>query len=169
MNENNLFDNDNKFIKTFDFKTLYSDIPHDKLKENLEYFVNSVYEFKNKRYLNINKNSAWFTNKAQKYGSCTKEELVRQINYLIDHSYIHFDGKLEKLVIGIPTGNNCASDMANIFLHVYERKNVESLIENYNLDYISQLGDTFRFQDDLINFKNRPINDSIITDIYPKE
>ena len=121
------------------------------------------------RYLNISKHSACFSNKAKKFGSCTKLELLTQINYLIDNSYIYFDDKIEKLVIGIPTGTNCASDIANIFLHVYERKNADSLVEDHNLEYISYLGDTFRFQDDLTNFNNRLINNKVITDIYPKE
>ena len=35
----NLLNPGNKYIKTFDFKTLYTKIPHNKLKENLKIFI----------------------------------------------------------------------------------------------------------------------------------
>ena len=80
-----------------------------------------------------------------------------QNEYLIDNSFISFDGTIKKLITGIPTGTNCASDSANIFLYVYEKENIENLIENRNLNYLSIIGDNFRYQDDLINFNNRNI------------
>jgi len=58
-------------------------------------------------------------------------------------------------------------NMANIFLHVYEKQNVEDLLETHRLNSLSNIGDTFRYQDDLINFNSHKINDRIITDIYP--
>ena len=39
MNNSNSNNNPNKSIKTFDFKTLYTKIPHNKLKEAMELFV----------------------------------------------------------------------------------------------------------------------------------
>ena len=168
MIENNLFNNNKKYIKTFDFKTLYTDIPHDELKNNIKTFINWVFILKDKRYINIGNKTASFSNKSKTFGSFTKDKFILQINFLIDNSFIYFDNKLERLVIGIPTGTNCASDLANIFLHVYEKSNVETLIENHNLNYLSSSGDTFRYQDDLINFNNRAINDQIITEVYPR-
>ena len=74
---------------------------------------------------------------------------------------------MKKLIVGIPTGTNCASDLANIFLHIYEKQNVENLVEKHRLNRLSNIGDTFRYQDDLLNFNSHKVDGNIITDIYP--
>ena len=43
MNNNNIFNNDNKYIKTFDFKT---DIPYIELKDNIALFINSIFKIR---------------------------------------------------------------------------------------------------------------------------
>ena len=86
---------------------------------------------------------------------------------MIHNAFIYFNNELKKLVTGIPTGTNCASDLANIFLHIYEKNNVENLIETHRLNTLSNIGDTFRYQDDLINFNSHKVDDNIITAIYP--
>ena len=95
--------------------------------------------------------------------SFTKEEFISQITYLI----IYFNNGLKKLVIGIPTGTNCALDLANIFLHIYEKKNVEHLIANHRLNCLSNIGDTFRYQDNLISLNLHKVNDNINITINP--
>ena len=101
----------------FDFKTLYTKILHNKLKENLKIFISSVFNFKNKRYINISCNSAQFSDKPYKHGSFHEKDFINHTEYLIDNCYTAFDNKV---VIGIPMGTNCSSHVANIFLHVYE-------------------------------------------------
>ena len=74
---------------------------------------------------------------------------------------------MKKLIVGIPTGTNCASDLTNIYLHIYEKQNVENLVEKHRLNRLSNIGDTFRYQDDLLNFNSHKVDDNIITNIYP--
>ena len=45
MNNSNSNNNPNKSIKTFDFKTLYTTIPHNKFKEAIELFVRDVFGY----------------------------------------------------------------------------------------------------------------------------
>ena len=66
-----------KYINTFDFKTLYTQIPHDKLKENLKTFISSVFNFKNKCYINIAYNSAQFSDKPYKHGSFNEKDFCK--------------------------------------------------------------------------------------------
>ena len=122
MTEQNIYNQGIKYVQTFDFKTLYTDIPHNDIKNNLTYFVNSIYKLKNKLYINICNKTETFSDKANQYGSFTENQFISQLHYLIENAYIYIDNKLLKLIIGIPTGTNCASDLANVFLHVYERK-----------------------------------------------
>ena len=55
MVESNLLNQNEKHIKTFDFKTLYTKIPHQKLRENIKDFISSVFTLKAKKYINISK------------------------------------------------------------------------------------------------------------------
>ena len=59
----NLLDSGKKFVKTFDFKTLYTKIPQDKLKDNLNLFVASIFALKNKKFINIGHKYGFFSDK----------------------------------------------------------------------------------------------------------
>ena len=39
------------------------------------------------------------------------------LNYLIDNSYVTYQGKIYRQVIGIPMGTNAAPQIANAYLH----------------------------------------------------
>ena len=52
-----------KSVKSFDFKTLYTQIPHAQLKKNVKTFVHRVFHHKKKRLINIKEKSAYFSNK----------------------------------------------------------------------------------------------------------
>ena len=54
------------------------------------------------------------------------------------------DNKVHQQIIGIHTGTNSVSDLANIFLHVYEKSFVDKLIEGRNAEYLDKLGNIFR-------------------------
>ena len=79
------------------------------------------------------------------------------------------DNNVHQQIIGIPTGTNCTSDLANIFLHVYEKSFVDKLIEDGNAEYLDKLGNIFRYQDDFITFGEYMTISKTFTDIYPNE
>ena len=64
-------------------------------------------------------------------------------------------------------GTNCAPDLANIYLHVFEYAYIHSLIDNQNFDLAAKLSNIFRYQDDLIVFEDDGMFETIIRDIYP--
>ena len=118
MVASNLLNDGYKYINMFDFKTLCTKIPHDKLKENLKVFISSVFNFKNRHYINIGYNSAQSSDKPYKHGSFNETDFINHTEHLIDDCYTAFDNKVVQQVIGIHMGTNCASHVANIFLHV---------------------------------------------------
>ena len=161
-----------KNISTFDFCTLYTSIPHDQLKLNLEKFVNRIFEFKEKVFLtpNLFTKKAYFgQSKSSKGISFDKEILLACLNYLIDNSYFIYNKSVYRQVIGIPMGTNCAPHIANIYLHVYENEYVEKLIENNDLKTLEKLKDIFRFQDDLFSVNDDGIFENILSTMYPRE
>ena len=82
--------------------------------------------------------------------SITAENLIEWINYIIDNSYISFQGKVYKQVVVIPMGAGCARWLANIFLHMYEYEYTRQLIKDKDIKTASRLSRMFRYQDDLL-------------------
>ena len=73
-----------------------------------------------------------------------------------------------KQIIGIPVGTNCAPYLANIFLHRYEKEFVSYILTvNANIAY--SMKHIFRFQDDLIVFKDDDVFITVSGNIYPAE
>ena len=171
MFENNL-NSGNKSISTFDFSTLFTNIPHEQLKDNLTKFVNRVFNIKNKQYVVYSGffKNCYFSDKPNK--SCikfTKDELLDCIYFLIDNAYVRHDGKIYRQVIGIPMGTSCAPHKANIYLHQYEHEYFIKLYEENKLIELAKLENIFRYQDDLLSMNDFGLFESIICDIYPRE
>ena len=81
---------------------------------------------------------------------------------------IRFDSELNKQIVGIPMGTNCAPLVADLFLSCYERHFMLSLSEDNQSDFIEAFNSTSRYLDDLLNIDNN-FFDSMVNRIYPSE
>ena len=149
------------------FKTLYTNIPQDKLKGNLKIFISSIFKVKKKKH--VTKKRAYFSDKTSKFCSFNENDIINQVNYLIDNCFIQYNKSVLQQVIGIPMGSNNASHMANIFLHIYEKAYIEHLIDEGNTDVIKNHGIPFWYQDNLIIFGNSYANEEFLRNMYPPE
>jgi hypothetical protein len=63
-------------IKTFDFSTLYTSLPHDKLKTRLKETNHKAFSHRNygSKFVVLGYNSIYFSNKIQKGKTCYSEE-----------------------------------------------------------------------------------------------
>ena len=94
-------------------------------------------------------------------------ELINVINTVIENSYIKFNSKVYKQIIGITMGTNCAPYLANIFLHRYEKEYISYILTvNTNIAYSPK---HIRFQDDLIVFEDDVVVTTVSGNIYPAE
>ena len=61
------------FIKTFDFSTLYTTLPHDKLKTRLKETIHKAFSHRNygSKFVVLGYNSTYFSNKIQKVKHAT--------------------------------------------------------------------------------------------------
>ena len=164
----------NKSVRTYDFTSLYTKIPHRKLKRNIEKFIRKVFMIKKKKYINVSNGRAYFAQKfSSKVLSLSCDDLIKHVNFIIDNSYIKFDDKCYRQIIGIPMGTNCAPHVANIFLHVFEYEFIDDLVIVENVVLASKLKTMFRYQDDLIVFEDKCVNGNAfsnnIHNIYPPE
>ena len=156
-------------IKTFDFSTLYTTIPHDKLKSSLPSIVHQAFCFKNGKkryeYIVVNCNSTYFvknhSNAKHKY---TEHDIVRMINFLIDNIFVECGGEVFQQVIGIPMGTNCAPLLADIVLYSYEAEFIQTLIRSGKSHLISPTDILTMF----FSLNNHKFSDYVY-DIYPVE
>ena len=160
-------------IKTFDFSTLYTTIPHNKLKSRLRDLVNNVFHYKTGKprykYLVVNGNRTYFvinhSDSATKY---TEDDITSMIDFLIDNIFVDFGGRIFQQTIGIPMGTNCAPLLADLFLYSYEAEFVQNLIKQGNRTLAKMFNLTFRYIDDVLSLNNSHISDHLHR-IYPSE
>ena len=159
----------NKSVKSYDFKTLYTKIPHHKLKDTFGQFVRDVFNYNNKfKCIEVVTNTVRFVEKRSSKVSFSMAELIEAINIIIDNSYIKFNSRIYRQIMGIPMGTNCAPHLANIFLHIYEKLFIIGMLQ-VNTDVARNLKFMFRFQDDLIIFEDNGVFAISFSDIYLPE
>ena len=124
-------------ICSYDFDTLYTSIPHDKLKYVISRIVDSSFESAGKQFIRVTaKNNGVFSDSDRKYKGTDifdKNSIKDMFNYMIDNCFIVFKGKVYRQSIGIPMGIDPAPFIANLFLHHYENNYMYSLINSGDL------------------------------------
>jgi hypothetical protein len=81
-------------IKTFDFSTLYTTLPHDKLKTRLKETIHKAFSYRNygSKFVVIGYNSAYFFQKGKTFYS--KKQVISMLEFLIDNIFVSFGGTL---------------------------------------------------------------------------
>ena len=86
-------------IKSFDFSTLYTTIPHDKLKSRLKEIINQCFFHKNGnrrlQYVVIGYKDTYFvrdqSDATQKYSDA---DVIKMLEYLIVNIFVEFGGRI---------------------------------------------------------------------------
>ena len=169
----------NKCISSWDFSTLYTTIPHNKLKDKLTVFINNVFaevakSKKGYKFICCSSGSysAYFSkneSRSKNVFCCSMDNLIQCINIIIDNSYVSFHDKLYRQIVGVPMGTSCAPYLANLFLHVYEYDYLKCLISNGDVDTARKLSKTFRYQDDCISINDDEAFKEHFLLMYPSE
>ena len=110
-----------KHIRTYDFSTLYTSIPHKLLKRQLAWVIRSAFKSSNKEYISVYSTTArWTSNPREDTTHMDCNKMIRVMNWLIDNIFVKFGDKVFRQVIGIPMGTDCAPFLANLFLYSQE-------------------------------------------------
>ena len=152
-----------------DFSTLYTTLPHNLIKEILTELIEQTFNREGSLYLACNDKNAFFTSeqpKRYKLWSCQK--MWDALHYLLNNIFIRFGLKLNRQIVGIPMGTNCAPLVADLFLFCYERDFMLSLSDNNQTDIIEAFNSTSRYLDDLLNIDNLYF-EQMVGQIYPAE
>ena len=114
-----------KRVHIYDFDTLYTSLPHDKLKLCISSIIKDSFKSSKKAFIRVTPKSATFSDSARKYKGTyilDENEVIEMYNYMIDRCYIEFKGKVYRQHIGIPMGVDPAPFIANLFLHYSESR-----------------------------------------------
>ena len=159
-----------KNIRTYDFSTLYTSIPHKSLKSQMVWVINQCFNESSRKFIKIEKNSAnWTKTRGTHTVTWSKQQLICQVKYLIQNIYVTCGDSLFRQVIGIPMGTDCAPFLANLYLYSYEYQWLEKKYKNKEFDVLKKFNYCFRYLDDLLCINNDQLMDSVMEDIYPKE
>jgi len=156
-------------IYTFDFSTLYTKIPHDKLKSVMRELINFCFKGGENKYIAVNKFGArWVKEKNPNMTVFDKTSLKLAINFLLDNCFFRVGNLIFRQVIGIPMGTDPAPFMANLFLYFYENKWATELRKK-DLWKARLFSNTFRFIDDLCALNDKGEFEKCCSEIYPPE
>ena len=157
-----------KSISTFDFKTLYTSIPHTKLKEAIASLIRKAFTSRKKKFIYVNNKTANLLNERRSGFCLSVQQMIDCVNFLVDNNYILYKDDMFRQVKGIPMGTNCAPHLANLFLHYYESNYIEEL-SRIDPDTAKLLNNRFRYQDDCIVFNDEGTFEYIWHEMYPAE
>ena len=160
-------------VKTYDFSTLYTTIPHSDLKSRLKDLISQCFLTKNGtrryKYLVLGYNSSYFvknhTDSTDKY---TEVDIVKMLNFLIDNIFVEFGGQVFQQTVGIPMGTNCAPLLADLYLYSYEAEFIQGLLKRGNKKLAQSFNFTYRYIDDVLSLNNANFSDYLHS-IYPEE
>ncbi|KAK3085568.1 hypothetical protein FSP39_005430 [Pinctada imbricata] len=160
-------------IKAFDFSTLYTTIPHSKLKERLAKIISNAFTSKNGnrkyKFIVVNYDKTYFVKeKSDSENKYTERDIIQMLNFLIDNIFVVFGGKVFQQIVGIPMGTNCAPLLADIFLYSYEAEFIQSLVSEGKRYLASDFNFTNRYIDDVLSINNPKFAD-YLSSIYPSE
>ena len=106
-------------------------------------------------YLACNDKKAFFTStdhRGYKLWSC--QNVCNVLSFLLENIYFRFGNKLNRQIVGIPMGTNCAPLVADLFLFCYERDLMTSLSDDNQADITEAFNSTSRYLDDHLHIDN---------------
>ena len=156
-------------ISCFDFSTLYTNIPHDKLIKVMRELIEFCFKGGNKRIIKVDRYGAsWVTEEKSSSVYFSKNRLKDAVRYLLNHCYFRFGNKIFRQKIGIPMGSDPAPFFANLFLYFYENRWIRQL-KKQDIQKARRFSNIFRFIDDLVAINDNNEFENCFKEIYPSE
>ena len=160
-------------IKSFDFSTLYTTIPHQKLKDRLTSIIRNAFIFKNGnrryKYLVLGHEETYFVKEhSDSKSKYSEDDIIKMLEFLVGNIFVVFAGKVFQQTVGIPMGTNCVPLLADIFLYSYEADFIQSLLSTGKKHLASRFNLTYRYIDDVLSINN-PEFENYLGQMYPAE
>ena len=144
------------FVKTYDFSTLYTNLPLDYIYECLEKLIIKMFQNSNSVGLMVNSDSrrAFWSRGADYagYKLYTVDTLLDALRYILYNTYVQFAGNIFKQTQGIPMGGNASPFIADLCLAWAEFCFMQELVKSKdpkNLALAQTLSNNSRYIDDI--------------------
>ena len=159
-----------KHFSTFDFSTLYTKIPHNKLLEVLNEIIDFSFKGGTRDKITVTSSGAYWTKETtnSKGTVYSKNSIKSALKYILDNCFFEVGNLIFQQKIGIPMGSDPAPFFANLFLYNYESKWLHKL-KNQQYHKARKFSNVFRFIDDLIAINDGHEFLNSYHEIYPQE
>ena len=158
-----------KTIATYDFSSLYTNIPHEKLLSVLEDIVDFAFNGGRGKYISVTKNGANFVMTQRSKQHIYSQAAVKEsIKFIIDNCFFTVGGLIFRQIIGIPMGSDPAPFFANFFLLHYESKWIDNL-KKKDPWKARKFSNICRYIDDLVTPNDDNEFSKSYLEIYPPE
>lgn len=157
-----------KSVATYDFSTLYTNIPHNSLKEALSSIIEKCFANSKMKYITLSNSEAYWSKNSSTRFPFNKPTLLSCVNFLIDNTYFKCGDLMNRQSIGIPMGTDPGPDFANLFLHYYEFNYIHDHTRT-NYGVCKGLSKSFRYIDDIVVLNGETQFEAEKNNIYPQE
>ena len=107
-------------IKTFDFSTLYTNLPLDVIYDSLRSLIIKMFVNNKSVAIMVKSNSkrAFWSNGSNYagYREYTIDKLLEALQLILFNTYIQFNGSIFKQILWIPLGSNASTFIADLYL-----------------------------------------------------
>ena len=139
-------------IHTYDFSTLYTNLPLDLVRNELFEMTDRYFDInkrKSNKYIALNHfwETAQFASVNRK-GSYDRDKLKTTLDYLLFNSFVKFGPHVFKQIEGIPMGSNVSPQIACLFLANLEFRYMDKLVSSKspeNLRMAKKLSNNSRY------------------------
>ena len=143
-------------IKIFDLSTLYTTIPHSKLKDKLRELAQLCFIKKNgqSRYKNLvllRDISYYVKHHSDSTKKFSETNFFNMFQFLIYNIFAMFGGRVFQQSVGIHMGTNCAHLLADLFLYSYEADFIQGLLKRNQKKLARSFNFMFRYIDDVLS------------------
>ncbi|KAF8385528.1 hypothetical protein PRIPAC_74670 [Pristionchus pacificus] len=151
-----------------DFSSLFTNLPHNVVKEKLYYLIDLMFKNAGSEYIVVQGTNVRYdrNNSSTSGRSYHKNDLKGIIEFILRNSFAYYGGNLYQQHKGIPQGNNASPQIADLTLAVMEYQYIRNNIQSgHPLSF--SLNRTFRYIDDLFHISDK--KDEFIritTDMY---
>ena len=140
-------------VKTYDFSTLYTNLPHNELKERIPRLIKESFAGLGKKFISVDHRykAMWTTNKRRSWLLLSCEDVEALLHFLLDNVFIQVGREVFQQCVGIPVGTNCAPLLAELLLHDYESNAMIKVSRTNGLPQAKSFEFTRGYIDDLIS------------------
>jgi hypothetical protein len=159
-------------VDTYDFETLYTNIPHKKLKAHICRIIQEAYDSQaihdNPRlYISTaSREGKWVAKPSKSTHTIDCKTAKELVCLLIDNIYVKVGGRNFKQTLGIPMGTDCAPFLANLYLYALESSWIKKMLEEKQFHILQYFKHCFRYIDDLATFNNDGWMERVCEEIY---